>query len=429
MSLKELNEKRGTLVAQAREALDAIKANTDEARAAELDARHDAIMADFDKVEALIEREQKLADVEKRLAERAEAEERAAREAKRPVAGGGEGRGADEPEQLEYRSVFYKYLASGASLDELSGEERAVLKAGVVLDAEKRAQTSGTTTAGGYTVPVELSNILVKSMKMWGPMYDEDICNVFSTSTGVTVKIPTVDDTAVTAGTHSEGAAMTDDGGKDVTFGQKQLDSYGYDTEWVKFSLELARDSIFNMESLLGQLLGERLGRIANTQLTTGDGTGDPNGIVTASTAGKTSAVATAITYDEIIDLVHSVDPAYRSSPKVRFMFNDLTLAALRKLKDGDGRYIWTMGDVQNGVPGNILGYRYSINQAMDSIAASKKVILFGDLGKYWVRKVGSPMIGVKRESYWPDLGIAGLIYLDGELADTAAVKHLVMHA
>lgn len=426
MSLKELSDKRNKLVTDAREALDEITKNTDEARSAELEKRHDDIMGEFDKVEKLIEREQRVADAEARLAKAAEEE----RKAKRPVGSDTTQRGQDEGgASPEYREVFYKYLSRGASLDELTAVERDVLRAGVQQDAEKRVQvsTQGTsTTAGGYTVPVELSNHIIKSMKAWGPMYDEDVCTVISTSTGVTIKIPTVDDTAVTAGQHAEGAAMTDDGGKDVTFGQKSLESYGYDTEWVKFSLELARDSIFNMESLLGGLLGERLGRIANLQLTTGDGVGDPNGIVTASSLGKTAAVAAAVTYDELIDLVHSVDPAYRQSPKVRFMFNDLSLAALRKLKDGDGRYIWTQGDVTNGVPGSILGYRYSVNQAMDGIATGKKSILFGDFGKYFVRKVGSPLIGVKRETYWPDLGIAGYIFLDGELGDTAAVKHLL---
>ena len=424
-TLKELQEKRSKLVHDAREALEEIKSNTDEARAKELEDRHDVIMKDFDKIDKDIEREQRMADIEARITKKAD-EERAK---KRPI-----GRDTDAPAQDEgnkpaYREVFYKYLSRGASLDELSGEERAVLKEGVQLAAEQRAlvSTQGTsTTAGGYTVPVELSDQIIKSMKMWGPMYDEDICTVINTSNGVTIKIPTVDDTAVTAVQHAEGTAMTDDGGSDVVFGQKSLESYGYDTEWVKFSLELARDSIFNMESLLGQLLGERLGRIANKQLTIGDGTGDPNGVVTASTKGKDAATATAVTYDEIIDLVHSVDPAYRQSPKVRFMFNDLTLAVLRKLKDGDGRYMWTQGDVQNGVPGTIAGFRYSVNQAMDGVATGKKSILFGDFGKYFVRKVGSPMIGVKRETYWPDLGIAGLIYLDGELGDQAAVKHLL---
>ena len=110
-------------------------------------------------------------------------------------------------------------------------------------------------------------------------------------------------------------------------------------------------------------------------------------------------------------------------------MFNDLTLAAVRKLKDGDGKYIWTAGDVQGGVPGTLLGYNYSINQAMDSLAAAKKVMLFGDLGKYYVRKVGAPVIGVLRERFWPDLGIAGYIRFDGELGDTAAVRHLITAA
>jgi HK97 family phage major capsid protein len=425
MTIKELQEKREKLVHDAREALDDITKNTDEARAVDLDKRHDDIMAEFDKVDAQIEREQRMANAEKRLEERA-AEERAKQ---RPIPKDKtEARGQDEGEELEYRQVFYKFLASGADLGELSVEERAVLKAGVQLKAEFRAQTTsgGSGTAGGYTVPTELSDQMIRSMKMWGPMYDEDICTVVTTAAGNPITLPTVDDTAVTAGQHTEGTALTDDGGKDVTFGKKQLEAYAYDTEFVRFSFELAADSIFNMESLLGSLLGERLGRIANLQLTTGDGTGDPNGVVTASTLGKTAAAAAAVAYDEIIDLVHSVDPAYRQSPKVRFMFNDLTLAAVRKLKDGDGRYIWTAGDVQNGVPGTILGYRYSINQAMDSIASGKKSMLFGDFGKYFVRKVGSPVIGVLRERFWPDLGIAGLIRLDGELGDTASVKHLI---
>ncbi len=202
-----------------------------------------------------------------------------------------------------------------------------------------------------------------------------------------------------------------------------------FDTQFVRFSMELTQDSAFNVETLLSGLLGERLGRIANSQLTVGTGTSAPNGVVTASTLGKTAAAAAAaaIAADEIIYLLHSVDPAYRQSPKVRFMFNDTTLAAIRKLKDGSGNYLWQMGDVTKGEPGTLLGYRYEINQAMASIATGQKVMLFGDFGKYFVRKVGGPAIGVLRERFWPDLGIAGLIRFDGELGDTAAVKHLIL--
>ena len=147
---------------------------------------------------------------------------------------------------------------------------------------------------------------------------------------------------------------------------------------------------------------------------------------MTASTLGKTAASATAITTDELLDLQHSVDPAYRQSPKSRFMFNDSTLGAIRKLKQGDGQYIWQMGDIRQNAPGSLLGSAYSINQAMANIATANRSIVYGDFGKYYVRKVGAPVIGVMRERFWPDLGIAGLIRLDGELGDTAAVKHLV---
>lgn len=420
--IKELREKQATIVTEARERLDQINAATDEARAKELETAHDAAMAEHDRLEKQIEREERLASLEKRSEEE--------RAKKRPVStNDGEGRGQDEGDKLEYRHVFHKFLAGGADPMELSSEERAVLKAGVVAKDEFRTQVTTSGGPGGYTVPVELADQIIKAMKDWGPMYDEDICTVLNTASGNQINLPTIDDTAVPAVKHAEGTALTDDGGSDATFAQKRLDAYVYDTEFVKFSMELAQDSVFNMESLLGTLLGERLARIANKELTVGDGTGDPNGVATASSLGRTAAATGAITADEIIDLLHSVNSAYRRSPKARFMFADTTLAAIRKLKDGQGNYLWQMGDVKTSQPGTLLGYAYSINDDMDALAAAKKVMLFGDFSKYFVRKVGSPVIGVLRERFWPDLGIAGLIRFDGELGDTAAIKHLITAA
>lgn len=418
--IKELREKQATIVSEARERLNQID-KADEARAKELETQHDAAMAEYDRLEAQIEREERLAGLEKKQEE--------ARARQRPHArDGGEARGQEEGETPTYREVFHRMLRAGGDPSEMSAEERAILRGGADAKAqdEFRAQTAGTAAAGGYTVPTELAGFIVKAMVAWGPMYDEDICTTLSTASGNPVKIPTTDDTGVTATAHAEGTALTDTGDKDVTFGQKSLDSYVFDTHFVRWSFELAQDSIFNVETLLASLLGERLGRIANSQLTTGTGAAAPNGIVTASALGKTAASATAIASDEIIDLLHSVDPAHRQSPKARFMFNDSTLAAIRKLKDGQGNYLWQMGDVTTGQPGTLLGYRYSINQAMASIATGNKTMLFGDFGKYFVRKVGSPVIGVMRERFWPDLGIAGLIRFDGELGDAAAVKHLI---
>lgn len=421
--LKEYREQQARIATEARSHLDEADKATDPARRAELIEMHDKAMADYDRLEKLIEREQKLAEIEKRAEER----DSEARSRQRPLVDT-ERRGVDDQQNepaKAYRSAFAKYVCGV----DLSSEEQQVLRSGFTRanfsDPEARAQTAGTTTAGGFTVPVELANMIIKSMKAWGPMYDEAICTEMVTSGGQSIKVPTIDDTANTGVAHTEATALTDDGSADAVFGQKSLDAFAFDTKFIKWSWELEMDSIFSMESLLSSLLGERLGRLANVQLTTGSGSSAPNGIVTASSLGKTTASASAVTWDEIIDLEHSVDPAYRTSPKARYMFNDSTLQASRKLKDGQGNYLWQMGDVTKGVPASFNGRPYSINQAMASIGTGNKFMLFGDFSKYYVRKVGAPIIGVLRERFWPDLGIAGLIRFDGELGDTAAVKHM----
>lgn len=410
----EIREQMAKLATQARTKYDEITDKTDETRAKEIEQEFDRIMADHDKLGEQLQRAEQLEKAEKRWAD---AQEQG--DSRKPAY---EAREQMEKKGAEYREVFAKAICGKVEL--LTQEERQVLQQGMT---EFRAQTGSTTTAGGFTVPTTLADFIVKSMAAWGPMYDEGICTTIPTTSGNPMKIPTVDDTGVTAEPHTEGAALTDDGGKDATFGQRSLDAYAFDTEFIRWSWELDMDSIFSMEQLLGQLLGERLGRIANLQLTTGTGSSAPHGIVTASTQGKAAASATAITSDEILDLVHSVDPAYRQSPKTRFMFNDSTLLALRKLKDGQGNYLLDTAPDGTGVL-KVGAYSapYSINQAMASIATGNRTIAYGDFGKYYVRKVGKPVIGVLKERFWPDMGIAGLIRFDGELGDTAAVKHLV---
>jgi HK97 family phage major capsid protein len=408
----ELHDRRGRLVTQAREALEEIKSNTDEARATELEQRHDTIMSELDKLDATIAREQRVAKIEQEVTE--------AREARRPDQSG-EARGVEEVKKVEYREAFDALARTGFDPSKISAEMRSLIEA--------RAQTAGSAGAGGYTVPTELAAVIDKTLKMWGPMYDEDICTVINTSGGNPLDFPKTDDTAVAVAQHTEAGAMTDDGGVDAVFTKMTLGAFAYNTEWVQISMELLQDSAVDIEGFIGGLLGERLARRVNTELTVGDGTGDPLGIVAASAAGKTAAAAAAITGDELIDLLHSVDPAYRVSPKARFMFNDSTLAAIRKLKDGNDNYLWQMGDIRTGEPGTLLGQRYSVNQAMASIAASAKAVIFGDFSKYYVRKVGAPIVGVRREYYFPNIGLAGVVRLDGDLIQTSAVKHLILAA
>ena len=411
--VKDLREKMANIATEARSKLSEVKDDTPEERASEIEREFDAMMADHDKLAAKVER---LGKVEAAL--------RAGEEIdfdRRPTFENRSAPAVDNGLTMDYRAAFAEMIANGGE-GYVDQEVRNVLK-------EHRVQTGGTTTAGGFTVPTELATFIDKAMIATGPMYRSDLFTVINSADGRPFNIPTIDDTAVTAEAHTEGTQPTDDGGKDATFGQKSVSAYAFDSEWIRWSAELNADSVLNMESLLGELVGERLGRIANSKLTTGSGSSDVEGIVTNSALGKTAAATAAITADEIIDLIHSVDPAYRSAANVALMMNDSTLAAVRKLKDGQGNYLWQMGNYQAGIPQNILGYNVVVNQAMDSLAAAKKVMLFGDMSKFYVRKVGAPSLYVARERFAPDFGILGYIRFDGVLVNTAAIKHLITAA
>ncbi|QXT34331.1 phage major capsid protein [Sphingomonas sanguinis] len=430
-TLTELQEKRGRLVTQAREALNAITSNTDDARATELEQRHDLIMKDFDKVEIDIKREERMAQIENQEEER--------RERQRPRGDDREVRGQDGNEggergprgqdggQPEYRGAFDAYLRSGCDITACTTEQRELLRRGY---SEARTQVAGTAQAGGYTVPVELAREIVKTMKDWGPMYDGDLVREIVTGSGNEFDIPTNDDTDNdSTGSKAEADDLKDDNSGDLTFGQKRLDAFVDATPWIKISFELMQDSVFDIEGFVAEAIGERSGRKANRRLTVGTGNNEPNGIVTASTQGLLAASALGIAPDELLTLQHSVRAPYRRSPKCRWMFADTTLLAIRKLKDGQGNFLWQMGDIRAGAPNTLLEKPYSINDDVPTIGAGARAVIFGDLGRYWVRKVGSPLIGTVRERFWPKIGLAGLLRYDGELSDGQAVKHLKMAA
>jgi HK97 family phage major capsid protein len=420
--LIELREKMAKLATEARAEYDKITDKTPEAEAKEIEVRFDAIMAEHDKLAGECERLERLEAAESRAN---------AGDPRRPQGEDTEERADKNGKAAEqYREVFEKAIRFGAST--LTAEERKVLQTGMGdIPGEVRAQAAGSDAAGGYTVPEGFSGEIDRAIAMWGPMWDANIVRELPTTSGNRLPWPTVDDTAKTGRIKAENAAADDDGTDDVVFAEKQLDAYFYDTGVVRIPWELLQDSAFDMEALLTDLFGERMGRTANSVLTTGTGSSQPNGIVTASAAGKTAASATALTADELIDLFHSVDPAYRMSPKCRWMFNDSSLATIRKLKDGQGNYLWQMGDVRSGEPDTFLGKPYSVNQAMASIAASAKPVIFGDFSRYVVRKVRGFQTMTLRERYAENfqVGMIGFKRFDGELLNSAAVKHLVMAA
>jgi len=412
VELKVLREKQANLVSEARARMAEITPATDETRAAELERQHDAAMAEYDTLEARGQRLQKLAAAEASLNDG---------DPRRP---GGEERsvGGLPPVTLDEKAVFRRAAQFGVG--SLSADEQRMMSRLQAGDGppEVRAQSTSA-TAGGYTIPQGFMPEITKSLALWGPMLDPGHARIIATDSGNPLPWPTVNDTANTGESLAENTAAAD---QDVTFGQKLLGAYVFDSGTIKVSLQLLQDSAFDMETLLGDLFGERLARRANSQLTIGTGSSQPLGVVTGSTLGKTAASTTAIAADEMIDLFHSVDPAYRQAPKACWMMNDTTLAAVRKLKDGQGNYLWQMGNIREGAPDLLLGKPVAINQAMASIATGNRVVAFGDMNKYIVRMVKDFSMLTLRERYAEFLQVGFLAYLrlDGMLADTSAIKH-----
>lgn len=244
------------------------------------------------------------------------------------------------------------------------------------------AMSVGTTANGGYTIPQGFVMALEAALLYFGPMLQ--VADIMRTATGNPLPWPTVNDTGNTGELLTE--ATTVGSSVIATFGATTFNAYKFSSKLVQISAELLEDSAFDLSTEIGSQCGMRLGRVGNTYLTTGTGSSQPQGIVTGATLGKTCASATAITFDEVIDLEHAVGIAYR--PQMQYMCLDSTVNALRKLKDGQGRYLWQQF-ANSGQPDLLNNRPLHVNQDMAAIATGNKTILAGDFSKFKVRMVG----------------------------------------
>ena len=255
------------------------------------------------------------------------------------------------------------------------------------LASVQNALSVGEDTAGGYTVPVGFVDALEIALLQFNGV--RSVATVVRTATGEPLPWPTVDDTSNEGALVSENSEIDTDG-TDVTFGSTTLNAYEYTSQFVRVSNQLLRDSRVNMPSLLGRLLGERLGRIQARHSTTGDGAAKPKGFTLDAATGVTAASQTVITADDILRLIHSVDPAYRSSPGVSFMMHDQVMLAVSLLKDDEANYLLRPG-LEKGTGSTLRGYPVVNNQSMaSSLVASAKVASFGDFSKIILREVGT---------------------------------------
>jgi HK97 family phage major capsid protein len=405
MNSKKLREQRAKLVADARVITDAVADG--ETMTTENSAKFDTIMAEADRLKVEIDRADRLTDAESDLSNRID--RRAGRD----------NLSADEAKaKLDLEaSAFKHYLRAG--MNGMPDDLRAV-----ATPRFQAAQGTGSDAAGGYTVPEGFYGQVISAELAFGGMLDPGVCDTFSTSTGNPLPIPTDNDTANEGAILGENIQSTE---QDVTFGAVTLNGHTYTSKIIRVANQLLQDSAFDLNAFLAGKLGTRVARIMHRHFTTGDGASKPTGVVNASTAAFTSAAATVISPDEIIDLAHSVDPSYRNG--ARYMMNDNTLKALKKVKDGDGRYIWSSG-LAFKEPDSINGYPYTINQHMADIATGTKSMLFGNFSKYMIRNVAGIMVMrlVERYADYNQTGFVMFQRADGNLVDagTHPVKHIL---
>lgn len=247
----------------------------------------------------------------------------------------------------------------------------------------------GTNTAGGYLVPTELQYTLLQKLKAFGGV--RKAATVIETAGGNPLRWATMDETGQVGEIVGEGVMASN---SDLTFGQVALNAYKFSSKIVPVSFEALQDSGVDVEALMFAALATRIARVQNTFFTTGSGVGQPQGVLTAAALGVTlpAGNTTGVAYDGLIDLYHSLDPAYRFSPGCRFMMNDKTVAALQKLKDGNGRPIYLAAATEGAFTGQtvdeLFGIPVVIDQDMPNLGASAKPILFGDFSKYLIRDV-----------------------------------------
>lgn len=249
------------------------------------------------------------------------------------------------------------------------------------------------------------------------------LAHVISTSSGDR-KIPVVASKGTAAWIDEEAAYPE----SDDSFGQVSIGAYKLAT-MIKVSEELLNDSVFDVPSYIAREFARRIGAAEEEAFFTGDGSGKPLGILAATGGagtGVTAASATALSFDEVMDLYYSLRAPYRRSSV--FIMNDSTVKLLRKLKNGNGDYIWQPSVTAN-TPDTILNRPVYTSSYMPAAEAGAKAILFGDLGYYWVADREGRSFKRLNELYATtgQVGFLASQRVDGKLILPEAVKVLAM--
>ena len=281
----------------------------------------------------------------------------------------------------------------------------------------------GSDSEGGHLVPDEYERTLIEALQEQNIF--RNFAHLIRTSSGDR-KIPVV----TSKGTASwiEEEAPYDE--SDDAFGAASIGAYKLAT-MIKVSDELLNDSVFDIAGYIAKEFARRIGAAEEEAFIAGNGTGKPTGLLHATLGaqvGVTTAAATAVTFDEVMDLFYSLRSPYRR--QALFLMNDSTVKALRKLKNGAGDYIW-QPSITAGTPDKILNCPVYTSAFVPAIASAAKTILFGDMEYYWIADREGRKFKRLNELYAPtgQVGFLASQRVDGKLILPEAVKVLQQKA
>lgn len=280
-----------------------------------------------------------------------------------------------EPEKLPGRAMsraFSKFF--------INGEQS-------LLPAERAAMQVDVSIQGGTLVlPEQMVNQLIKFVD--DRVYMRQVSTVLPLTNADSVGIPSWDtDPADAAWTPEVGAYSEDSSART---GKRNLKP-NLLTKGIKISRTLLRKSIFPADQLVMQRLGYKLGIACENGYLNGNGSDEPLGIFTASTNGistgrdvSTDNTTSEIKADGLINAKFSLKSQYQGSPNTRWMFHRTAVRNIRKLKDGNGQYLWQMGLA--GAPDTILEVPYLMSEfAPSTFTTGLYVGIIGDFTFYYI--------------------------------------------
>lgn len=315
------------------------------------------------------------------------------------------GPGALEPEERELINID----ELGRVRMNITKEDRANFG-----NVEKRTSALANPT---YIQPTTLSSMFLETQKAIGPWMDA--CTQIYTPTGETMYIPYINDAGNDGSLEAEGtdaiASSTD-----ITLARQQLDSYWYSSTGLTVGLSEIRDANYPVETFILQPLMKRLMRKISSETTTADGSSKPKGLAVAAVVGEVVPASTTPTATDMNKLLKLVDYSNHTGPKSGWMFNSNTMfniASTVKSSTYNTEPLWQPG-LAAGIPSTLYGYKYWINNSMDSVGANKKIMLFGDFSYFFIRWVGPLIISRLAERY-AEKGQVGFLvsqYVDSEI-------------